>query len=499
MFGDDSWGIAFWYPTDDGRSGDSLVPLDVQTTRAQREAMGFDEDGYQLMLELCGRVNPGCGQPLLVLEESGEIVDGSEDGVALGTVSYTEVCRAGVDVGSRMTRLPVVEYRDHCERRDCEMLASGGVELPLSRDTSLAQAVTWLRREAQAKILHDLSLSEDMRSAALRQLDRETFELADASGYSSLSLGELLDDARGFEERGKWSALEITPDFVAQTLEGLPDYAGLSSGEVAEIADNACDNLVGDTTLADVARDQVLAEARTLVEHKASHEARMRPIDSILDNISPERALSALSEAMRLEGRPAEAAQAVQDGAYDSLEFTPSEFAKALNLGSDSLTKALQVVSADEAVAVAVEREGFGMPPFEAAYLTESVVLTGDDAELSPVLVDAGDSPTYYGWSEGAWSDLAEVLHTAVSRDHYAALVSSDGTAITYVDLSEGGYVTSDGERFDHLSEAWGHCLSRTADSSREATRNASLSKSRRAPAPSAGRALNQEPRGEER
>lgn len=499
MFDEGSWGTAFWFPTDRGRSGESLVPLDVQTTRAQRAAMGFDEDGYQLMLSLSERVNPGCGEPLFVTEETGEIVDGSEDEGVLGTVSYSDVYKAGVDIGSRRTRLPVDEYRGFLERRDLETLARGGVRLPLSRDMTLAEAVNALFAAAESALLHDLSLSDGQLAAALRQVGRERRELCESSGYSRLTLGELLDDARGFEERGKWSALEITPDFVAQTLEGLPDYAGLSSGEVAEIADNACDNLVGDSTLADVARDQVLAEARALVEHKVSYAELMRPIDSILDNVSPERALSVLAEAMRLEGRPAEAAQAVHDGAYDSLKIMPSEFARALNLKPDALTRALQVVSGDGAVAVAIERECCGMPPLEVAYLTESVVLVGEDAETSPVLVNAEDSPTYYGWSEGAWRDLADVGHTAVSRDHYAALVSGDGTALTYVDLSEGGYVTSDGARFERLSEAWGHCRSRTVDASREAAHNAPLSESRLAPDATADRAPDREPRGGER
>lgn len=481
MFGDSSWGTAFWYPTDHGRSGESLVPLDVQTTRAQRATMGFDENGYQLMLKLCEDVNPGCGAPLLVVEKTGEIVDGSEDEGRLGTVSHMDVYRAGVDVGSRRTHLPVDEYLRFCERRDSDVLSQGGVRLPLSRDMSLEDAVNSLFSVAESALLHDPSLSDEQLAAALRQVGRERRELCECSGYSKLSLGELLDDARRFEERGKWSALEITPSFVADSLRGTPAYYALETGDFEEIADNACDNLVGDCTLADVARDQVLEEADALVRLKPLPDS-MGPALAPIEAMSPAHARAALEAAVGAAesygtSRAAQFAAAVADLVDDPracLERIRGSYRDCYRF----VLAGLQDLSSSWAVPVAVPPQTLGGGGrVEVAYLTDTVVEAGDMTERSVVLVTDEDSPSYYAWADGAWRDLSDCLHVTVSGDHYAAVVSADRTCVSYIDGFDGSYLTSDGLPFSSLSDAWAHCRERTAASDVARGANAPLSR----------------------
>ena len=268
------WGETFWHETLGGEAGEELVPLAIQTTRAERELAGFDERGYQTMRDECARVNPGCGEPLLVLAATGEVVNGSESDGTLGTVDIRKVWEVGVDIGDRVRGLPHLEYQRHCAERDRALLSSSGVALPLSRDMTLAQAARSLYLVAESELARDLHLGEPQRAAALRQIRRERDDLVDCSGYSSVTLGELLDDARAFEERGRWSVLEITPDLVADILWHDDRYRGrnITEDDLGVIADNACDNLYGNRALAEVARDQVLAEAEVRLEGRALDE-----------------------------------------------------------------------------------------------------------------------------------------------------------------------------------------------------------------------------------
>ncbi|WP_273398110.1 hypothetical protein [Thermophilibacter mediterraneus] len=260
--GGSPWGTTFWHDTSDGESGEGLVPLAIQTTRSERAAMGFDEAGYQEMRDECARANPGCGEPLLVLESTGEIVDGSEVDGALGTVSLRQVWEAGVDIGDRVRGLPHEMYQHHCEERDLAIVSSSASSLSLLCDMTFSRAVELLHRTVESELARDTSLGKDLRSAALRQVGREAARLK-TSSYAFLSLETLMRDAWEYWEHGAWSALEISPDRVAEVLWHDERFRNMNITEdnLEEIARNACDNLAGNGLLAEIAGDQVLAEA----------------------------------------------------------------------------------------------------------------------------------------------------------------------------------------------------------------------------------------------
>ena len=260
--GEPPWGTTFWHSMSGGESGEGLVPLAILTTRFQRDAMGFDEAGYQAMRDECALANPGCGEPLLVLESTGEIVDGSEVDGALGTVSLRQVWDAGVDIGDRFRGLPLEMYQRHCEERDLAIVSSSASSLPLLCDMTFSRAVELLHRTAESELTRDTSLDEDLRAAALRQVGREAARLM-TSAYAFLSLETLMRDVREYWVHGAWSALEISPDRVAEVLWHDARYRdmNITEDDLEEIARNACDNLAGNEPLAEIASDQVLAEA----------------------------------------------------------------------------------------------------------------------------------------------------------------------------------------------------------------------------------------------
>lgn len=255
------WGNRFQF----GARGTEVVPLAIYATLEQRQALRLDEGTYQRMLAAAREANPDLeGEPLFVDAYDGEFVPIG------GWPTYEDVIRAGVDVGDRSKGrpLPYVLYQEECERRDVETLYREEVEAPISRGMTLNELLDNAFDDAMHYLkdcLRDGEMSEGAYDAARRQTERE-FAALRRNGYSTLTLEELVRDARDWEELGRYAAVTITPGDVQDRIgdeESFPQYAEIDFEEVAQ---SASENFRTDGIIADMVYDQIVAEADNLVE-----------------------------------------------------------------------------------------------------------------------------------------------------------------------------------------------------------------------------------------
>ena len=269
------WGKAFSVMPGDVarlRHPFKLVPIDVQTTRELRGNLGIDEAGYQAMLRRCREANPGCGEPLLVRAEDGAAGSGGVSLCGPRTLDVEALERAGIDAGPASV---VVAYRDRCEERDLELLASNGDYYPyLTRVTPVREALDDLVELAQENLealWRDDLLTPEEHEAALRQLKRERDRVASLAPEGA-TLESLAREARAYEAFGQYAAVVITPEMVWDILRhknGLdPDSVGLTDEDLDEIARCSCENFPPLGFLNDLVVDQIVAEARNLLESR---------------------------------------------------------------------------------------------------------------------------------------------------------------------------------------------------------------------------------------
>lgn len=305
------WGKTFaMQPGDIGKLRHSfeLVPLDVQVSAAQRAGMGVDEDGYQAMLRRCREANPGCGEPLLVRAEDGAAVNGVVSLCWPRTLEDEALARAGIDVGPSSA---IEAYRDRCEERDLELLASNGDYYPyLTRVTPIRDALDDLVELAQENLealWRDDLLTSEEHEAALRQLKRERNRVASLAPEGA-TLESLARDARHWEEHGQYAAVTITPDDVRDKIfdpSCFPEYAELDVDDFEDIARNACDNFPAGDLVSDLVYDQIIAEADALVGQRAPLAERVaeQGRDPDVELISPENPPLEMSAGLVAETR----------------------------------------------------------------------------------------------------------------------------------------------------------------------------------------------------
>ena len=210
------WGEAFrMMPGEIGklRHTIELVPLAVQTTPKMREQMGMDEEGYQTMVRRCEEENPGCGEPLIVREEDGEVASGAVGLCWARTIDDGTLAEVGIRTGPAT---PLGAYRDHCEQRDLAVLAESDYRPYLTSSTPLRDALSALVEDAKDKLVdlwHDGLVTDKEHEAAKRQLDREAGHLMELVPDGA-TLESVAREARCYETVGQYAAVAITPEDV---------------------------------------------------------------------------------------------------------------------------------------------------------------------------------------------------------------------------------------------------------------------------------------------
>lgn len=258
------WGAAFEYDAMQEsplRFTETLVPLtSVQTTESQRAAANFDEAGYQSVLEACRNANPGCGEPLIVLESNGAPVTGRAGGGVMQTVDLASLANAGVLPEGRLSHA-YREYERYCESRDLETISRSDAVLFDARNTTLGvllQEYHEAERDKLACMNADGELDDETYAAADRQSIR-TYARLSASAVCEMSIGEAFGEISRSRDRDRYTALSITPETVGGIVS--EEYPHFDRTALETIALDAAENLSRSEAAAELVRDQVWAEA----------------------------------------------------------------------------------------------------------------------------------------------------------------------------------------------------------------------------------------------